>query len=121
MKRCRRLRLIEMPAFVGHALDAAEHFLHLVGGLAKAGPRRDCRVKASCSSVHHSSDPATATQVMGSQAISRKLAIAGWAVAVIVGGFGLLAVIEAAVGTSSAVRPGPASRRVMNCRAGGRR
>ena len=36
---------------------------------------------------------------MGSQAISRKLAIAGWAVAVIVGGFGLLAVIGAAAGT----------------------
>ena len=38
-------------------------------------------------------------QVMGPQAISRKLAIAGWAVAVIVGGFGLLAVIGAAAGT----------------------
>jgi len=39
------------------------------------------------------------SQVMGPQAISRKLAIAGWAVAVIVGGFGLLAVIGAAEGT----------------------
>jgi len=39
------------------------------------------------------------SQVMGPQAISRKLAIAGWAVAVIVGGFGLLAVIGAAAGT----------------------
>jgi Mn2+/Fe2+ NRAMP family transporter len=39
------------------------------------------------------------SQVMGPQAISRKLAIAGWAVAVIVGDFGLLAVIGAAAGT----------------------
>ena len=39
------------------------------------------------------------SQVMGPQTISRKLAIAGWAVAVIVGGFGLLAVIGAAAGT----------------------
>lgn len=37
-------------------------------------------------------------QVMGSQAVSRRLAVAGWAVAVIVGGFGLLVVIGAAVG-----------------------
>ena len=40
------------------------------------------------------------SQVMGPQTISRKLAIAGWAVAVIVGGFGLLAVVGAAAGTS---------------------
>ena len=39
-------------------------------------------------------------QVMGLQPISRRLAIAGWAVAVIVGGFGLLAILGAAVGTS---------------------
>jgi Mn2+/Fe2+ NRAMP family transporter len=38
-------------------------------------------------------------QVMGSQTISRPLAIAGWGVAVIVGGFGLLYVIGAAAGT----------------------
>ena len=38
------------------------------------------------------------SRVMGPQTISRKLAIAGWAVAVIVGGFGLLAVIGAAAG-----------------------
>jgi Mn2+/Fe2+ NRAMP family transporter len=38
-------------------------------------------------------------QVMGPRPISRRLAIAGWAVAVIVGGFGLLVVIGAAVGT----------------------
>jgi Mn2+/Fe2+ NRAMP family transporter len=37
-------------------------------------------------------------QVMGSQPISGRLAIAGWAVAVIVGGFGLLAIIGAALG-----------------------
>ena len=37
-------------------------------------------------------------QVMGPRPISRRLAIAGWAVAVIVGGFGLLAVLGAAVG-----------------------
>jgi Mn2+/Fe2+ NRAMP family transporter len=39
-------------------------------------------------------------QVMGSQGISRLLAIAGWAVAIIVGGFGLLAILGTAVGTS---------------------
>jgi hypothetical protein len=39
------------------------------------------------------------SQVMGPQIISRKLAIAGWAVAVIAGGFGLLTVIGAAAGT----------------------
>jgi len=38
-------------------------------------------------------------QVMGSKPISRRLAIAGWAVAVIVGGFSLLFVIWAALGT----------------------
>ena len=38
-------------------------------------------------------------QVMGPQPISRRLAIAGWAVAVIVGGFGLLSVLGAALGT----------------------
>lgn len=38
-------------------------------------------------------------QVMGPQPISRRLAIAGWAVAVIVGGFGLLYVIGPALGT----------------------
>ena len=38
-------------------------------------------------------------QVMGPRPISGRLAIAGWAVAVIVGSFGLLAVIGAAVGT----------------------
>ncbi len=38
-------------------------------------------------------------QVMGPQLISRRLAIAGWAVAVIVGGFGLLVVIGAALST----------------------
>ena len=37
-------------------------------------------------------------QVMGAQPISRRLAAAGWAVAVIVGGFGLLFVIGAALG-----------------------
>jgi Mn2+/Fe2+ NRAMP family transporter len=37
-------------------------------------------------------------QVMGSQPISGRLAIAGWAVAVIVGGFGLLAIIGAPLG-----------------------
>jgi hypothetical protein len=37
--------------------------------------------------------------VMGPRPISRRLAIAGWAAAVIVGGFGLLVVIGAAVGT----------------------
>jgi Mn2+/Fe2+ NRAMP family transporter len=37
-------------------------------------------------------------QVMGSQPISGRLAIAGWAVAVIVGGFGLLAIIGAPPG-----------------------
>ncbi len=36
--------------------------------------------------------------VMGPQPISRRLAIAGWAVAVIAGGFGLLAILGAAVG-----------------------
>jgi hypothetical protein len=36
----------------------------------------------------------------GLQTISRKLATAGWAVAVIVGGLGLLAVIGAAAGTT---------------------
>jgi len=41
-------------------------------------------------------DPA----VMGLQRISRRLAIAGWAVTVIVGGFGLLAILAAAAGTS---------------------
>jgi Mn2+/Fe2+ NRAMP family transporter len=39
-------------------------------------------------------------QVMGPQPISRRLAIAGWAAAVIVGGFGLLAILGAAMGTS---------------------
>jgi Mn2+/Fe2+ NRAMP family transporter len=39
------------------------------------------------------------SRVMGPQNISRELATAGWAVAVIVGGFGLLAVIGAAAGT----------------------
>jgi Mn2+/Fe2+ NRAMP family transporter len=38
-------------------------------------------------------------RVMGPRPISRRLAIAGWAVAVIVGGFGLLAIIGAALGT----------------------
>jgi Mn2+/Fe2+ NRAMP family transporter len=37
-------------------------------------------------------------QVMGSQRISRRLALAGWAVAVVVGGSGLLYLISAAVG-----------------------
>ena len=37
--------------------------------------------------------------VMGPRPISRPLAIAGWAVAVIVGGFGLLAILGAALGT----------------------
>jgi Mn2+/Fe2+ NRAMP family transporter len=37
-------------------------------------------------------------QVMGSQPISGRLAIAGWAVAVIIGGFGLLAIIGAPPG-----------------------
>jgi Mn2+/Fe2+ NRAMP family transporter len=39
-------------------------------------------------------DPA----VMGTQTISDRLAIAGWAVAAVVGGFGLLYVIGAALG-----------------------
>jgi Mn2+/Fe2+ NRAMP family transporter len=43
--------------------------------------------------------PARDTRVMGPWSISRRLAIAGWAVAVIVGGFGLLAILGAAVGT----------------------
>ena len=38
--------------------------------------------------------------VMGPRPISSRLAIAGWAVTVIVGGFGLLAILGAAVGTS---------------------
>jgi Mn2+/Fe2+ NRAMP family transporter len=38
-------------------------------------------------------------QVMGPRPISRRLAIAGWAVAVIVGGFGLLAILAAVLGT----------------------
>ncbi len=38
-------------------------------------------------------------QVMGPRPISRRLAIAGWAAAGIVGGFSLLVVIGAAVGT----------------------
>ncbi len=37
-------------------------------------------------------------QVMGPRPISRRLAIAGWAVAVIVGGFGLLAILGAVLG-----------------------
>ncbi len=37
-------------------------------------------------------------RVMGPRPISRRLAIAGWAVAVIVGGFGLLAILGAALG-----------------------
>jgi len=37
-------------------------------------------------------------QVMGPWRVSRRLAIAGWTVAVIVGGFGLLAILGAAVG-----------------------
>jgi Mn2+/Fe2+ NRAMP family transporter len=39
-------------------------------------------------------------QVMGLHRISRRLAIAGWAITVIVGGFGLLAILAAAAGTS---------------------
>jgi Mn2+/Fe2+ NRAMP family transporter len=39
-------------------------------------------------------------RVMGSSPISRRLATAGWAVAVIVGGFGLLAILAAALGKS---------------------
>jgi Mn2+/Fe2+ NRAMP family transporter len=38
-------------------------------------------------------------KVMGQQPISGRLAVAGWAVAVVVGGFGVLAIIGAAVGT----------------------
>ena len=38
-------------------------------------------------------------QVMGARPISRRLAIAGWAVAVIAGGFGLPAILGAALGT----------------------
>ena len=38
-------------------------------------------------------------QVMGPQPISRRLALAGWTVTVIVGGFGLLAILGAALGT----------------------
>jgi Mn2+/Fe2+ NRAMP family transporter len=38
-------------------------------------------------------------QIMGPRPISRRLAIAGWAVAAIVSGFGLLAIIGAALGT----------------------
>ena len=38
-------------------------------------------------------------QVMGPRPISRRLALAGWAVAVIVGGFGLLAILGTALGT----------------------
>jgi Mn2+/Fe2+ NRAMP family transporter len=37
-------------------------------------------------------------QVMGSQVISLRLALAGWAVAVVVGGAGLLYLVGAAVG-----------------------
>jgi len=37
-------------------------------------------------------------RVMGPRLISRRLALAGWAVAVIVGGFGLLAILGAALG-----------------------
>ena len=37
-------------------------------------------------------------RVMGPRPISRRLALAGWAVAVIVGGFGLLAILGAALG-----------------------
>ena len=37
-------------------------------------------------------------RVIGPRPISRRLAIAGWAVAVIVGGFGLLAILGAALG-----------------------
>ena len=37
-------------------------------------------------------------RIMGPRPISRRLAIAGWAVAVIVGGFGLLAILGAALG-----------------------
>ncbi len=46
--------------------------------------------------VHLARDP----QVMGCQPISRRLAMAGWAVAAIVGGFGLLGILGVAVGTS---------------------
>ena len=38
-------------------------------------------------------------KVMGPQPISGRLAIAGWAVAIVVGGFGVLAIIGAALGT----------------------
>ena len=38
-------------------------------------------------------------EVMGPRPISRRLAVAGWAVAVIVGGFGLLAILGTALGT----------------------
>jgi Mn2+/Fe2+ NRAMP family transporter len=38
--------------------------------------------------------------VMGPRPISSRLAVAGWAVTVIVGGFGLLAILGAAVGAS---------------------
>lgn len=37
-------------------------------------------------------------EIMGSQPISRRLAMAGWAVAFIVGGFGLLAILRAVLG-----------------------
>jgi len=47
----------------------------------------------------------------GPQPISRRLAIAGWAVAVIVGGFGLLYVIGPALGTSDLPGPQPGSLR----------
>jgi hypothetical protein len=38
-------------------------------------------------------------KVIGPQPISGRLAVAGWAVAVVVGGLGLLAIIGAALGT----------------------
>ena len=38
-------------------------------------------------------------QVMGARPIPRRLAIAGWAAAVIAGGFGLPAILGAALGT----------------------
>jgi Mn2+/Fe2+ NRAMP family transporter len=44
--------------------------------------------------------PARDPQVMGPQRITRRLAIAGWAVTVIVSSLGLLAILGAAVGTS---------------------
>jgi len=94
--RARRFYAI-LVASIGLALVASVAKIPLIGMLVAASVTGGSGTPIGLVLlVRLARDP----RVMGLQRISRRLAIAGWAVAAIVGGIGLLAILGAAMGTS---------------------